>query len=91
MTPKTVEKIVLSILQEKDLMLTIGEITHKFRQRIGAYRKLRSDVRTAVDRLFTAEKIDRIYIGHHRSKLTGVSLAPKWGYRIPRKTWYYGK
>ena len=70
--------------------LTIGVITHRVRKRIGRSTELRKQVRTAVARLFTEQKIDRVYMGHHRSQLTGVSLAPKWGYRIPRETWYYG-
>ena len=86
----SVENIVLSILREKDLPLTIGVITHRVRKRIGTSAELRKHVRTAVERLFTAKKIDRVYMGHHRSKLTGVSFAPKWGYRIPRETWHYG-
>ena len=90
MQPNTLEKIVLSILKEKDLTLTIGQLTHKVRQRTGVFGELRKQVRTAVEHLFTAEKIDRVYMGHHRSKLTGVSLTPKWGYRIPREKWYYG-
>lgn len=90
MTPKNAEKMVLDILMEKDLMLTIGEITHKVRQRIGAYRKLRTDVRMAVKSLYAADKIERFFLGHHTSKLTGVTIAPKWGYRIPREKWYYG-
>ena len=90
MQPKSLEKIILSILQEKDLTLTIGQLTHKVRQRTGVFGELRKVVRSAVERLFTEEKIDRVYMGHHRSKLTGVSLTPKWGYRIPREKWYYG-
>lgn len=90
METKPIEKIVLSILREKDLTLTIGQLTHKVRQRTGVFSELRKAVRSAVERLFTEEKIDRVYMGHHRSKLTGVSITPKWGYRIPREKWYYG-
>ena len=87
---KPIEKIVLDILQERDLPLTIGVITHRVRKRIGRSAELRKQVRTAVARLFTAQKIERVYMGHYRSKLTGVALTPRWGYRIPRETWYYG-
>ena len=86
----SIENIVLSILRERDLPLTIGVITHRVRKRIGMSAELRKHVRAAVARLFTAQKIDRIYMGHYRSQLTGVSLTPKWGYRIPREKWYYG-
>jgi len=86
----SVENIVLSILKERDLPLTIGVITHRVRKRIGMSAELRKQVRAAVTRLFTAQKIDRVYMGHYRSQLTGVSLTPKWGYRIPREKWYYG-
>ena len=89
-TEIAIEKIVLSILKERDLPLTIGVITHRVRKRIGMSAELRKHVRAAVVRLFTAQKIDRIYMGHYRSQLTGVSLTPKWGYRIPREKWYYG-
>ena len=89
-TEIAIEKIVLSILKERDLPLTIGVITHRVRKRIGMSAELRKHVRAAVVRLFTAQKIDRVYMGHYRSQLTGVSLTPKWGYRIPRQTWYYG-
>ena len=87
---KPIEKIVLDILQERDLPLTIGVITHRVRKRMGRSAELRKHVRTAVARLFTAQKIDRVYMGHYRSKLTGVALTPRWGYRMPRETWYYG-
>ena len=90
MQPSTLEKIVLSILKERDLPLTIGVITHRVRKRIGMSAELRKHVRATVVRLFTAQKIDRVYMGHYRSQLTGVSLTPKWGYRIPREKWYYG-
>ena len=87
----SIENIVLSILRERDLPLTIGVITHRVRKRIGMSAELRKHVRAAVVRLFTAQKIDRIYMGHYRSQLTGVSLTPKWGYRIPQpEKWYYG-
>ena len=86
----SVENIVLSVLKERDLPLTIGVITHRVRKRIGMSAELRKHVRAAVVRLFTEQKIDRVYMGHYRSQLTGVSLTPKWGYRIPREKWYYG-
>ena len=54
--PKSLEKIILSILQEKDLTLTIGQLTHKVRQRTGVFGELRKAVRSAVERLFTEEK-----------------------------------
>ena len=88
--PARVAKIIVSLLGEKDLPLTIGVITYRVRKRIGAYTELRKHVRSAVAGLFDTQKIDRVYMEHYRSQLTGVSLSPKWGYRIPREKWYYG-
>ncbi|RKU10872.1 hypothetical protein C6503_19500 [Candidatus Poribacteria bacterium] len=85
----SIENIVLSILKEKDLLLTIGEITHKVRQRTGTYRELRADVRTAVESLCTDNKLTRFFMGHHRSKLTGAAITPKWGYRVTKEHWGY--
>ena len=89
MKPKNIEKIVLDILTEKSIMLQMGVIIFKVRKVTGARRALAKDVREAVKKLIDDNRIERFYIGHHRSQLTGVSLSPKWGYRAPREKWYY--
>ena len=89
MQPKTLENIIINIFREKDLLLTIGIITHKVRQSTGTYPTLRADVRTAVASLCTANRLTRFFMGHHRSQLTGATLTPKWGYRLTKEHWGY--
>ena len=90
MKPKNIKKIVLDILSEKSITLQIGVIIFKVRKSTGARRSLAKDVRVAIEKLVDENQIERFYMGQHRSQLTGVSLSPKWGYRIPREKWYHG-